>query len=478
MKHDTNLTVIGAGSGGLVSAYIAAAIKAKVILIERAEMGGDCLNTGCVPSKALLASAKLLHDMRGADRWAITPADPQVNFAGIMQRVHQVIAKVEPHDSVERYTGLGVEVIKGHAEILNPNQVRVNDRIITSRNLIIAAGAEPFVPPIKGLDQIDYRTSDTLWKMTELPKRLVILGGGPIGCEMAQCFSRFGSQVHMVEMAPRIMAREDEDTAEFMTRVFESEGIHLHTGHRAMEVAVRDGKKTLICDRDGSEVAIEFDDILVAVGRAARTTGYGLENINAPLTPRRTIQTNEYLQVGDYKHIYAVGDVTGPYQFTHSAGHQAWYATVNALFRPFKKFKVDYHALPWATYTDPEVAHVGLSEQMAKEQNIAYEVTKYEFSELDRAIADSHTEGHIKVLTAPGRDRILGATLISRHGSDLLAEFALAMKHGLGLNKILGTIHAYPSWPESAKHTAGQWKQAHAPAWALALLKRYHSLRR
>lgn len=476
-RYDANLVVIGAGSAGLVSAYIASAIKAKVILIEKDRMGGDCLNTGCVPSKSLIASAKLLHQIRHADRLGIRSAGAEFDFADIMARVRSVISAIEPHDSVERYTGLGVEVIKGEAEVVSPTEVAVNGRTIRTRNIILATGARPFVPPIPGLEGIDYLTSDNIWEMEDLPQRLVVLGGGPIGCELAQCFSRFGSEVTVVEMLPQIMIREDEEIAEFMAQRFRDEGIRLLTGHKATRITDDNGQTVIHCERDGNVEQVPFDRILVAVGRAPRSAGAGFDRVDIPLTERRTIETDDYLQAG-YPSIFACGDVVGPYQFTHVASHQAWYATVNALFRPFKKFRVDYRVIPWATYTDPEVARVGLNEQEAKEKNIPYEVTRYELSDLDRALADGHAEGVIKVLTVPGKDRILGATILGSHGGDLIAEFVLAMKHGLGMNKILGTIHAYPTWMEANKFAAGNWKRAHAPQWALGLLEKFFRWRR
>ena len=476
-NFDANLIVIGAGSGGLVSAYIAAAVKAKVILIEQHKMGGDCLNTGCVPSKSLIASAKFVHNLTRSKKYGIESASAQFDFATVMERVRSVVDHIAPHDSIERYTSLGVEVITGQAELLSRTQVRVNDQVLNAKNIIIAAGARPFVPPIEGLKEINYLTSDNVWELKSLPKRLVVLGGGPIGCELAQCFARFGSEVSIVEMLPRIMIREDDEISENIAETMSKEGVNVLTSHKALKVLQDAERKVLVCENDGTTVDIEFDEILVAVGRAPRLDGFGLENLDIPTTKRRTIETNDYLQAG-YSNVYAVGDIVGPYQFTHAASHQAWYATVNALFSPFKKFKVDYSVMPWATYTDPEVARVGLNERDAKEQGIAYEVTTYDLAELDRAIADGHDRGMIKVLTPPGKDKILGVTIVGAHAGDLIAEFVLAMRHGLGLNKILGTIHSYPTWMEANKFVAGNWKKKNAPAWALDLLEKYHQFRR
>mgnify|MGYP001218841081 FL=1 len=483
---DRNLVVIGAGAGGLVSAYIAAAVKAKVTLIEGHKMGGDCLNFGCVPSKALIRSAKMARQLKKAHELGVADAAGRVDFGAVMKRVHGVIADIEPHDSVERYTGLGVEVLQGHARITSPWSVEVTladgrKQTLTTKNIVIAAGASPFVPPIPGLKEAGFLTSDTVWGLTELPRRLVVLGGGPIGSELAQSFARLGSAVTQVEMAPRIMVREDPEVSELVTATLRADGVNVLTGHQAVRVEVVNGEKRLIAKTSakagGAEVVIPFDELLCAVGRSPRVTGYGLEELGIPLTPRKTIETNAYLQTL-YPNIYAVGDVAGPFQFTHTAAHQAWYAAVNALFGRFRKFKADYSVIPWATFTDPEVARVGLSESEAKEQGVAYEVTKYGIDDLDRAIADGTAHGFVKVLTVPGKDKILGVTIVGEHAGDLLAEYVLAMKHGLGLNKILGTIHTYPTLAEANKYVAGEWKRAHAPQKLLQWVGRYHAWER
>lgn len=484
-KFDRNLIVIGAGAAGLVTAYIAAAVKAKVTLVEAHKMGGDCLNYGCVPSKALIKSAKLAHAMKEADRYGLEPGAPRFSFRAVMARVRAIVKAVAPHDSVERYTNLGVEVLQGYAKVVDPWTVEINmknggTQRLTTRSIVIAAGARPFVPPLPGIDEVGYVTSDTLWdvfaKMEEPPRRLVVLGGGPIGCELAQSFARLGSDVTQVEMAPRIMIREDEDVSALARAALEADGVTVLTGHKALRCAKYGDQKILIVEE---EVAIrkevEFDMLICAVGRVARLTGYGLEDLGIPT--QRTVVTNDYLETL-YPNIFAAGDVAGPYQFTHTAAHQAWYAAVNALFGQFKKFKADYSVVPWATFIDPEVARVGLNEQEAKEKNIPYEVTKYGLDDLDRAIADSAAHGFVKVLTVPGKDRILGVTIVGEHAGDLLAEYVLAMKHGLGLNKILGTIHTYPTWAEANKYAAGEWKRAHTPQKLLDWVEKYHTWRR
>ena len=487
-RFDRNLVVIGGGAAGLVSAYIGAAVKARVTLVEAHKMGGDCLNYGCVPSKALIKSARVAHQMRHGDHYGLSAVAPEFSFRKVMARVHEIIRTVAPHDSVERYTDLGVEVLQGHARIVDPwtVEIKLNNggtQRLTTRSIVIAAGARPFVPPLPGLDDVGYVTSDTLWdefaKLEAHPARLVVLGGGPIGCELAQSFARLGSKVTQIEMAPRLMMREDEEVSEAARASLARDGIDVRTGHKALRCERQwvDGleRKFIVVEHLGAEQRIEFDALLCAVGRVARLQGYGLEELG--IETQRTVVTNDYLATL-YPNIFAAGDVAGPYQFTHTAAHQAWYAAVNALFGDFKKFKVDYSVVPWATFIEPEVARVGLNEQDAREKGIAYEVTKYGLDELDRAIADGTAQGFVKVLTVPGKDRILGVTIVGEHAGDLLAEFVLAMKHGLGLNKILGTIHTYPTLAEANKYAAGQWKRAHAPQRVLAWLGRYHAWRR
>lgn len=477
-KKDFNVIVIGAGSAGLVSSYIAAAVKAKVALIEKHKMGGDCLNTGCVPSKALIRSAKILSYIKRHKDYGIKSAQATFDFAEIMERVQTVIKKVEPHDSVKRFTSLGVDCITGDAKILSPHEVSVNGKTLTTNTIIIATGARPAIPKIPGLNQVPYLTSDNIWELRELPKRLVVAGGGPIGSELAQCFARLGSKVTQVEMLPDIMSREDDEISQAIRKRFIEEGIDVRVNSKCKEIVVENGKQFMLIERNGTTEKIEFDKMLVAVGRVANTGGFGLEEIGVKLNVRGTIEVDEYLRTTTHKNIYACGDVAGPYQFTHTAAHQAWYCAVNALFSPFKKFKVDYRVIPWCTFTDPEVAQVGLNEKAAKEKGIPYEVTRYGIDDLDRAIADSEDHGVVKILTEPGKDKILGVTIMGYHAGDLMAEYVLAMKHGLGLNKILGTIHIYPTMAEANKFAAGNWKKAHAPEGLLKLIQKFHSWRR
>ncbi len=479
-RFDRNLVVIGAGAAGLVTSYIAAAVKAKVTLIESHRMGGDCLNYGCVPSKALIKSAKMVHQVTSAAEFGFSTSPPSISFRQVMARVHDVIAQVAPHDSIERYTQLGVDVRQGKARLIDPWTVEIEDdkgksEHLSTRSIVIATGARPFVPKLPGLESIEYLTSDTLWDKLkdrdQAPKRLIVLGGGPIGCELAQSFGRLGSKVTQIEMVSRLMVREDDEVSDFVRQTLEKEGVQVLLEHKALRMECVGKEKYLVVADANLEHLLAFDEIIIAVGRQARLDGYGLEQLGIPT--QRTLTTNEYLETF-YPNIFAAGDVAGPYQFTHTASHQAWYAAINALFGRFKRFKVDYSVIPWVTFVDPEVARVGLNEREAKEKSIAYEVTRFDLHELDRAITEGQTQGWIKVLTVPGKDRILGATLVGAHAGEMLSEFTLAMKHGLGLNKILSTIHPYPTWTEANRYAAGEWKRAHVPKMLLPWLATYH----
>jgi pyruvate/2-oxoglutarate dehydrogenase complex dihydrolipoamide dehydrogenase (E3) component/uncharacterized membrane protein YdjX (TVP38/TMEM64 family) len=475
-RFDRNLIVIGAGAGGLVTALIGTTVRAKVTLIEKGEMGGDCLNTGCVPSKALIRSARAAHEIRTAAAYGIAPAEPDVRFAEVVERIHRIIAEIAPADSVERYTSLGVDVRKGHARLVDPWTVEIDGgERLTARAIVIAAGGEPAVPDIPGLEQSGFLTSDTMWERLRgretVPARIAIVGGGPIGTEMAQAFARLGSKVTQIEHGPRLLPREDEDASTLVETVLREEGVDILTGHEA--VRVEGG--TLIVRSQDSEKIIGFDEIIVAVGRKARLTGYELEALG--IETGRTIAVNEWLETL-YPNIYAVGDVAGPYQFTHFAAHQAWFAAVNGLFGHLKRFRADYRVLPWVTFTDPEVAHVGHNELSATEAGIACEVVRYELSHLDRALSEGANRGFVKLLVEPGKDRLLGATVVGAGAGEIIAELVLAMKHGLGLNKLLGTIHAYPTMAEANKYAAGEWKKVHKPERLLGWLERYHAWRR
>lgn len=473
---DTNLLVIGAGSAGLVSAYIAAAVKAKVTLIEKHKMGGDCLNTGCVPSKAIIRSGRINHYFERAGDFGLEVDGHRVNFKAVMQRVQQVIATIEPHDSVERYTSLGVDCVQGEATIISPWEVKVGNQVMSAKNIIVATGGRPLIPVIDGIDKIDYLTSDTIWDIDEQPKHLLVIGGGPIGCELAQAFKRLGSDVTMV-IRNQLLPKEDADVVAEVRAQLERDGIALLTDHKPLSFGSNEQGDYLMVKHGDQEKTLQFDKVLVAAGRQANTENIGLENVGINRNPNGTVAVDEFLRT-DCPTIFACGDVAGPYQFTHVAAHQAWYAAVNSLFGDFKKFAVDYRVIPWVTFTDPEVARVGLSEREAMEQGIEYEITRYDIDDLDRAIADSEAHGFVKVLTVPGKDKILGVTIVGYHASELIAEYILAMKYNLGLNKILGTIHIYPTLNEANKYAAGLWKNAHKPEGLLEWVAKFHQWRR
>ncbi|MEZ6952356.1 MULTISPECIES: FAD-dependent oxidoreductase [unclassified Aeromonas] len=481
-RFDYNLLVVGAGAGGLVTSYIAAAVKARVALIEQHKMGGDCLNTGCVPSKALIRSARFAVEQRKADELGFSPSQSQADFAAVMARVATVIKEVEPHDSVERYQGLGVECIQGRARLVSPWELEVDGRRLSSRHIVIATGARPLVPKLPGLEQVPYLTSDSLWQLREPPRHLLVLGGGPIGCELAQSLALLGIPVTLVELADQLLPREEREVAEALAEQMTHDGVTLLTGWRAeradYEPAVEGTLPIRLQLRRGEEThLVEGDQLLLALGRVANVSGFGLEELGVELAPRGTIAVDGFLAT-NYPSILAVGDVAGPYQFTHFAAHQAWYAAVNALFGQFRRFKADYRVIPAATYTSPEIARVGLNRKEAEAQGIPFEATRFNLAELDRAIADGERHGFVEVLTVPGKDKILGATIVGAHAGERIAEFVLAMRHRLGLGKILGTIHAYPTLMEGNKYVAGEWKRAHQPTRLLTLLARYHSWRR
>ncbi|MFV2060047.1 MAG: NAD(P)/FAD-dependent oxidoreductase [Gammaproteobacteria bacterium] len=476
-KYDVNLVVIGAGAAGLVSSYIAAAVKAKVILIEKHKMGGDCLNTGCVPSKALIRTAKIATDIRRAEQFGIDVTNASVNFPKAMARVHKIINRIALHDSIARYTQLGVECIIGEAEILTPNCVAVNGRKITTKNIIIATGARPAIPDIESLNKITYYTSDTVWDLKQLPKKLLVLGGGAIGCELAQCFFRLGSSVTQLVRGERILKNEDGIVSDEVTRKFLGDGIDLKTSTNVIRFEPNDNEQgyTVFYKNSLGEVQkLNFDVLLLAVGRKANTAGIGLENINIKLSANGSIDVNSHLQ-SNIKNIYSCGDVIGSYQFTHVASHQAWYASVNSLFGVFKKFKVDYTIIPWATFTDPEVARVGMNEQEALANNIEFELTQYDINDLDRAITDDEDYGFVRVITSKGTDKILGVTIVGYHAAEIITEYVLAMKYKIGLNKILSTIHIYPTYSEANKYAAGVWKRAHKPDKLLSIVEKFNT---
>lgn len=473
---DYNMIVIGGGSAGLVSSYIASAVKAKVLLIEKNKMGGDCLNTGCVPSKAFIKSSKMAHLIKRSNEFGIESGNVKIDFKKVMERVQNVIKKIEPHDSSDRYTLLGVDCIEGHAQIISPYEIEVGNKIYTTRNIVIATGASPLIPQIPGLNEVSFLTSDTIWALRELPERLVVLGGGPIGCELALSFSRLGSKITIIERSSHLLSKEDEDVSELVRKNFENENIKILTHHKILRIDPKE--KKVICECEGREVQIHFDEVLIALGRKANVSGFGLEKLGIDISETGQILADQYLRTTHYPNIFVCGDVTGPYQFTHTAAHQAWYVAVNALFGIFRKFKVDYSVIPWCTFIDPEVARVGLNEKEAKEKNIRYEVSQFFLEELDRAITEGEDYGFIKVLTVPGKDKILGVTIVGEHAGEIIAEYVTAMRYGIGMNKILRTIHVYPTMAETNKYVAGVWKKKDTSKKNLKWLSRFHAFRR
>ncbi|ALG69118.1 FAD-dependent oxidoreductase [Beggiatoa leptomitoformis] len=477
-RVDRDIIVIGGGAAGLVSAYIAATVNAKITLIEKHKLGGDCLNTGCVPSKALICSTRFIHQITQAKQYGCQAATVQFTFAEVMERVQRVIKTIEPHDSIERYTGLGVECLQGEAQILSPYTVKINDQVLSTRTIIIATGARPTIPDIQGIDKINYYTSDSIWTLRKQPRRLLVLGGGAIGCELGQCFAYLGSHVTLVHTHERLLMQEDADIADYVMTRFQQENIRLCLNHQPLRFEQWEHSKVLWCEQAGQAIAIEFDVLLIAIGRTANTQGFGLENLDIPLNPTKTIEHNAFLQTTHYPNIFVCGDVAGPYQYTNVCAHQAWFASVNALFGIFKKFRVDYRVIPHATFTSPEIARVGLNEQEARAAQIPYEVTYYHLEELDRAITDEVAHGVVKVLTVPKKDKILGVAIVGEQAGEVIAEFVLAMKHNIGLTQILTTTHIYPTFAEANKYAAGRWKQARKPEKILGWLRYFHAWRR
>ena len=476
-RFDANVVVVGGGSAGLVTSLIVAGAKAKVVLVEKHRMGGDCLYTGCVPSKSIIRSGRIMEYIRRAEDYGIVDAAGKVDFAAVMRRVQTVIETIEPHDSPERFTSLGVECVNGAARMLSPYEVEVEGKRITTESIVIASGARPFIPSVPGLDSIDYLTSDNVWSLTELPPRLLVVGGGPIGCELAQAFSRLGSKVTQVDMAERIMPREDADVSAAVSTRFEAQGIEVLTSHRLQKFETVNGEHFMEAEHQGKTVRVAFDRVLLAIGRKANTEGFGLEEIGVALTPQGTVEVNEYLQTS-LPNVFACGDVAGPYQFTHMASYQAWFAALNAIAGGIWRSRVNYSVVPWATFTDPEVARVGLSEDEAKQRGIAYELTRYEMNHHDRSLADGEAHGFVKILTVPGKDKILGVTIVGYHAGEQIAEFVFAMTHNMGLKSISAVTHIYPTLGEANKFAANAWRSARLPTQYLPWLKRFFDWRR
>jgi len=450
-----NVVVIGAGTAGLVTAAGTAGLGGRVALVERHRMGGDCLNTGCVPSKALIASARAAQHVREGRRWGLASQEPRFRFEDVMERVRERRARLAPHDSQERFESLGVDVFRGAARFVSPREVEVAGQRLRGRNFVIASGSRAGLPPIEGLGEARPFTNETIFdELRERPARLIVLGGGPIGCELGQAFARLGVQVTILEALPRLLDKEDEDAAAVVRRQLESEGVKVVTGARVQR-ASRTGGITRV-DLEAAST-LEAEALLVAAGRRPNVEDLGLEAAGVAFDAKG-VQVNAHLETSQ-PHIYAAGDVTGGHQFTHLADHHARTVVRNVLI-PWVKTKADTSVLPWCTYTSPEVARVGLSEAEARQQGVPHEVWVQPMSEVDRAVLENEEVGFAKVLTAAGSDRILGVTLVAERAGDLIHEFALAMKAGVGLKGISSTIHAYPTFAEVARKAADRYQKS------------------
>lgn len=472
-----NVVVIGGGTAGLVTAAATAALGGRVALVERGRMGGDCLNTGCVPSKALISSARLAAQIRRAREWGLEPLEPRLDLARVLESMRERRARIAPHDSQERFEGLGVDVVRAQARFLSPREVQAGELRLRARNFVIATGSRAAIPPIDGLADARPYTNETLFdELREAPARMVVLGGGPIGCELGQAFARLGVKVTLVEVAPRILEKEDEDAAEAVRRHMEADGVRVMTGARAQRVS-REGARVrmeVLAGGGGSET-LEAEALLVAAGRVPNTEDLGLDAAGVA-HDAKGVRVDACLRTSR-RHIYAAGDVAGGHQFTHVADDHARTIVRNILL-PWPAKRVDHAALPWCTYTSPEVARVGLNEAEARARGVAHDVWSCPFREVDRAVVEREEEGFVKVLTEKGGDRILGVTMVGERAGDLVHELVLAMKNGVGLRAVSATIHAYPTFAEAARKAADRAQRARLTPLATRLLAGIYRWRR
>jgi pyruvate/2-oxoglutarate dehydrogenase complex dihydrolipoamide dehydrogenase (E3) component len=466
-----NLVVIGGGTAGLVTAAGAAGLGAKVALVEKHLLGGDCLNYGCVPSKALIRASRAAADVARAGQFGIrVPAGAEVDFAAVMERMRRLRANISPHDSARRFSELGVDVFLGSASFSGRDTIRVDDQVLRFKKAVIATGARAGAPTISGLSEAGYLTNETVFSLTELPRRLAVIGAGPIGCELAQAFARFGARVDLLEAAPRILGREDADAGEIVQQALLEDGVRIQVGAR-IERAARNGEsKSLKIKSPQGESQLEVDEILVGVGRIPNVEGLGLEAAGVKYDHREGVHVNDRLQTSNPR-IFAAGDICSRYKFTHAADAMARIVLQNALF--MGRAKTNALIIPWCTYTDPEVAHVGLSPQDADGQSIQVDTFHVPLSDVDRAVVDGQESGFVKVHVRKGTDRIVGATVVAAHAGEIISELSLAMTAGIGLKQIARTIHPYPTQAEAIKKAADAYSRTRLTPFVQAVFRRW-----
>jgi len=456
-KEKYQLVVIGGGTAGLVSAAIGAALGADVAMIERRMLGGDCLNYGCVPSKALIAAARAWQEARRvAARFGGPAAEGEGDFAAVMERMRRLRAGISHHDSASRFDELGVDVFIGEGRFSSSQTISVGDQELRFRRAIIATGARPATPAIPGFDEAGYLTNESIFTLTELPKRLGVIGGGPIGCELAQSFARFGSHVTIFDLAPQVLFREDPDAAAVVQAALVDDGVALELGCTIQQIETSDQGKVVVTEDDGAIGRTEVDEILLAVGRLPNVDGIGLEQAGVEFDPRVGVTVDDRLQTTNSR-VFAVGDVASKYKFTHMADALAGIAVQNSLF--FGRARASRLVVPWCTYTSPEIAHVGMYETDAMQQGLEVETITVPMAEVDRSILEGTTDGFLRVHLKRGSDQILGATLVSEHAGDIISELTVAITHGIGLGKLAATIHPYPTQAEVIRKAANEWRK-------------------
>ena len=456
-----NVVVIGAGTAGLVTAAGTAGLGGRVALVEKGRMGGDCLNYGCVPSKALIKSARVAAAMRNAGAWGLPPHSPEPDYARVIRRMKAARARIEPHDSVERFERMGVDVFPGEARFESPHRVRVGDTVLNARHVVLATGGRAAIPPIPGLEHARTFTNQTFFENEIFPRRLAVLGAGPIGCELSQALARLGSEVTLIDRGSQPLHREDEDVARLLQTALAADGVNLHLNTEVRRVEAQGGGASrIVLSRAGGEATVDVDAILIAAGRVPNIEGLDLERAGVAYG-KRGIKVDRYLRTTN-PHIYAAGDVAGSHQFTHFAEYHAR-CIVRNLMLPrglgFLRARADHFVLPWTTFTEPEIARVGLNEKEAHAQGVAFDGYRHDYADLDRAILDAADVGFVKVLTARGGDRILGAVLAGEGAGEMVHELALAMKHGIGLGALSNVIHVYPTLSQAVQRVGDAYQR-------------------